>query len=173
MGVIKVFTDGSSKNNGKKHCISGSGIFFPDSGLSYSMNSTDVCKLCDIPLEVQSNNVGELLAILLALVVIQDKDTELMVYSDSMYCINSICVWSKNWAKNGWITSGGTSVKNKIILQRILEEKAKSKNVYFKHTRGHQKEPEDKSSEEWFNWNGNDKADRLAFYSIRDNDNFS
>jgi ribonuclease HI len=170
MGVIKVFTDGSSIANGKPQCISGSGIYFPDSGLSYSMNSTDVCKMCDIPLEIQSNNVGELLGILLALVSKEDKSTELMVYSDSMYCINSICVWSKNWAKNNWITAGGTPAKNKIILQKILEEKAKFKGVYFKHVRGHKKEPEDKNSEEWFNWNGNDKADRLAFYSIRDKD---
>jgi len=166
--VVKVFTDGSSINNGGKKCISGSGIFFSKSGLSYSMNSTEASKLCDIPLKVQSNNVGELLGILLALILTEDKTVELMIYSDSMYCINSICVWSKNWVKNSWITSTSTPVKNKGILQKILEEKAKFKAVYFKHVRGHKKEPEDKNSEEWFNWFGNDKADQLAFYSIRE-----
>lgn len=165
--LVKVFTDGSSIANGKPECISGSGIYFPDSGVEISMNSTEASKLCDIPLEYKSNNVGELLGILLALILTEDKSKELMIYSDSMYCINSICVWSKNWAKNSWITSGGSPVKNKGILQKILEEKAKFKAVYFKHVRGHKKEPEDKNSEEWFNWFGNDKADRLAFFSIR------
>ena len=166
--VVKVFTDGSSINNGGKKCISGSGIFFSKSGLSYSMNSTEASKLCDIPLKVQSNNVGELFGILLALILTEDKTAELIIHSDSLYSINSICVWYKNWAKNSWITSGGTPVKNKGILQKILEEKAKFKAVYFKHVRGHKKEPEDKNSEEWFNWFGNDKADQLAFYSIRE-----
>jgi ribonuclease HI len=166
--VVKVFTDGSSINNGGKKCISGSGVYFPDSGVEISMNSTEASKLCDIPLEMQSNNVGELFGILLALILTEDKTVELMIYSDSMYCINSICVWSKNWAKNSWITSGGTPAKNKGILQKILEEKAKFKAVYFKHVRGHKKEPELNNSEEWFNWFGNDKADRLAFYSIRE-----
>jgi ribonuclease HI len=167
---IIAFTDGSSIANGKPHCVSGSGVFFPESGVEISMNSTEASKLSDIPLEIQSNNVGELLAILLALVSVENKTVEIILYSDSMYCINSICVWSKNWAKNGWITVGGILVKNKVILQKILEEKEKFKGVYFKHVRGHKKEPEDKSSEEWFLWNGNDKADRLAFYSIREKD---
>lgn len=170
MGKKIAFTDGSSKNNGKIFCISGCGVYFPDSGVEISMTSEEASKTCDIPLEVQSNNVGELLAILLALILTKDKNTELILYSDSMYSINSIVVWSKNWAKNCWITSSGTPVKNKIILQKILEEKAKIKNVYFKHIRSHKKEPEDKNSEEWFLWNGNDKADRLAFYSIREKD---
>lgn len=166
--LVKVFTDGSSIANGKPNCISGSGVFFPGSSIEYSLSSTEASKLCDVVLEVQSNNVGELLGILIALVTVKDKSKELMIYSDSMYCINSICVWSKNWAKNNWITSGGTPAKNKGILQKILEEKSKFKAVYFKHVRGHKNEPEDKFSEEWFNWNGNDKADRLAFYSIRE-----
>jgi ribonuclease HI len=165
--LVKVFTDGSSIANGKPNCISGSGVFFPKSGLSYSINSTEASKICNIPLEIQSNNVAELFGILLALILTEDKTVELMIYSDSMYCINSICVWSKNWAKNNWITSTSSPVKNKGILQKILEEKAKFKAVYFKHVRGHKKEPEDKNSEEWFNWFGNDKSDLLAFYSIR------
>ena len=39
-------------------------------------------------------------------------------------------------------------------------------NVTFIHVRSHQKEPLDKSSEDWFKWNGNNMADKLAFKAM-------
>ncbi len=75
-------------------------------------------------------------------------------------------MWYQSWMKNNWITAGGTPVKNKEIIRKILQEKGKFKNVYFKHVRGHKKEPEDKTSEEWELWQGNDIADHLATKSV-------
>lgn len=160
--MVKVFTDGSSYKNGKSDCIAGCGVYVTDSDTRISMCVEDVAELLDFKLTVQSNNVGELMGILLALYSIKDKSQEITIYSDSQYCINSIVSWSKSWAKNNWITSGGTPVKNKELIIRILEEKAKFKFVFFVHTRGHQKEPVDKDSVEYFNWMGNDIADQLA-----------
>ena len=39
-------------------------------------------------------------------------------------------------------------------------------NVVFIHVRSHQKEPKDKKSDDWFKWNGNNMADKLAFKAM-------
>ena len=160
--MVKIFTDGSSYKNGKPDCIAGCGVYVADDDLRISLCVEDAAKMFDFNLTTQSNNVGELMAILVGLCSVQDKTQEIVIYSDSLYAINSIVVWSKGWAKNNWITAGGTPVKNKELIMRILEEKAKFKFVFFKHVKGHKAKPEDENSDEYFCWYGNNIADELA-----------
>ena len=115
--VIKVFTDGSSSANGKSSCLSGCGVYIANTDERLSFTSQEASDKCGIKLEGQSNNVGELLGILVAMVHIQDKTVELLIHTDSMYCLNSITLWCNNWMKNNWITAGGTPVKNKEIIR--------------------------------------------------------
>jgi ribonuclease HI len=163
---MKIFTDGSSYKNGKPDCLAGAGVYVTDKNdvyineLSYPIS--EAAKICNYNGELkQSNNTGELFAILLGFCSIVDKNQEISVYSDSMYCINSIVSWSKGWARNNWITSGGTPVKNKDLIVKIIEEKEKFNYVFFVHVKGHKTKP-DESSEEYFKWFGNDRADFLA-----------
>lgn len=165
-----IFTDGSSIANGKPNCVSGCGVYFKEKELSFSFSCKKAAEYCNIPLSIESNNVGELMGILLALTVEKENLEEpVVIYSDSMYCINSVTNWWKNWEKNDWKTSNGTIVKNKEIIQRIIKEIKNFKDLSFKHVRGHKKEPQDRESLEFFAWDGNNKADRLAFFSIREN----
>lgn len=164
--VIRVFSDGSSSANGKPHCLSGCGVYIENTDERLSYTSQEASDKCGIILDGHSNNVGELLGILVAMVHVQDKSVELLIHTDSMYCLNSITLWYQSWMKNNWITAGGTPVKNKEIIRKILQEKGKFRNVYFKHVKGHKKEPEDKDSEEWKLWRGNDLADHLATKSV-------
>lgn len=165
MSII-VYTDGSSSKNGKKDCLSGCGIFFPDTNKRISINSKDASELCGIKLKSHSNNVGELLAILVAMVTVEDKNCELVIHSDSMYCINSLTVWYKSWQKNNWVTASGSPVKNKEIIQKILEEKEKFNFVFFKHVKAHTSEPLTTDSFRWNDWYYNKIADSLANSSI-------
>lgn len=165
--MVKVFTDGSSYKNGKPECIAGCGVFIGESNTRISLCVEDAATMFDFKLTSQSNNVGEMMGILVALCSIEDKSQEITLYSDSMYCINSILTWSKSWAKNNWITAGGTPVKNKELIMRILEEKAKFKFVFFRHVKGHKTKPTDETSEEYFLWYGNDVADQLATQGTR------
>ena len=167
MDLVRVYTDGSSSKNGRKDCTSGCGVYFSSSDVKLSINSSEAYKLSGMPIGIQSNNVGELQGILMALIHQTDKSVEMIIHSDSMYCINSISVWNKAWAKNNWITAGGTPVKNKELIQKILDEKSKFKGVYFKHVKGHAKEPDDIYSEEHRDWYGNDTADYLANKAVR------
>jgi ribonuclease HI len=162
---MKVYTDGSSSANGKKNCLSGCGVYFPETQQKLSVNSQEASRICGVELKGHSNNVGELLAILLAMTTVTDKTCELVIHSDSMYCINSLTVWYKSWKKNNWITAGGTPVKNKEIIQKILEEKEKFQFVFFKHVKAHRVEPL-VTSREWEDWHGNDTADSLATNSL-------
>lgn len=164
--VIKVFTDGSSSRNGKENCLSGCGIYIVNTDERLSLTSQEASEKCGVKLEGHSNNVGELLGILVAMVHIQDKSVDLLIHTDSMYCLNSITIWCQSWMKNNWVTAGGTPVKNKEIIRKILQEKGKFRNVFFKHVRGHKKEPEDKTSEEYELWYGNDVSDQLATLSV-------
>jgi ribonuclease HI len=69
------------------------------------------------------------------------------IYSDSQYCINSLTVWHKAWAKSGWKNKDRKPVKNKDIITRILPMIGSTK---IKWVRGH-------------NGNtGNERADELA-----------
>lgn len=160
---IKVFTDGGCTSNGKSRCKSGLGVYFPENDLKISMKSEEACKKYNIWFNnIHSNNVGEMLAILVALREGKEFSKDIIIYSDSMYCINSVTNWYKKWEMNDWKTANNTSVKNREYIQKILEEKKNYDSVFFIHTHSHRPEPLDKNSDEWFIWNGNNIADKLA-----------
>lgn len=162
---MKIFTDGAATKNGKSDCSCGIGVYSSD--LSVSMSLEECKKKWDwIPKSTKnSNNIGELLAIYAAIVM--SKEDDIIIYSDSAYSINCVTKWHKNWKKNGWKTSKNECVKNKDIIEKILEEKEKKKAVFFCHVNSHLKEPEDKESNEHFLWYGNYMADELATASIK------
>lgn len=149
MNTITIFTDGSAINNGKSNCKSGIGVFF---GLNNSKN---------ISKEISgTNQYAELLAIYHALNSVKnDKYEKIFICTDSMYAINCITKWIKNWKKNNWKTAGKKDVKHKELIKQI--DDLMTANVCFKHVRSHKKEPS-KESEEWKFWFGNYCADLLA-----------
>lgn len=162
---MKIFTDGAATKNGKKDCACGIGVYSETFEVSMCL---DECKeKWDwIPKNTKdSNNVGELLAIYAALSMSDIGDV--IIYSDSSYAIGCVTTWFKNWKRNGWITSKKEPVKNKEIIEAILEEKDRKNSVFFFHIRSHQKEPLDKNSDEYLLWYGNDMADKLATASIK------
>ncbi|ARF11052.1 ribonuclease H [Hokovirus HKV1] len=87
----------------------------------------------------------------------------LVIYTDSMYVINSITDYASKWILYGWkrkvnkkmeIISNLELIKELYILYRTLP-------ITFKHTNSHTKEPA-RDSIEWPIWKGNNKADKLA-----------
>lgn len=65
------------------------------------------------------------------------KPSRLVIYSDSQYAVFSITKWAKMWAENNWVTKLGEPVKNKALLQEILEEIKRHKKVTVVWIRGH------------------------------------
>ena len=105
---MKIFTDGSTINNGKKNAIGGVGIYIPKQGdieewsISYSLLSAEQYSI------KVTNQISELIAIILAIEKAKDltKDT-IYVYTDSKYAIDCATTWSKIWIKNNWKKSTG------------------------------------------------------------------
>ena len=158
--VHKVFTDGSTFNNGKKKMkqYGGIGVFFGDGD---SRNVSRILEGSKI-----TNNVAELTACLTAIEIITSmNDYSLMdsvvIYTDSEYMINSITKWAHSWIKNNWQTKNKKPVQNKDLILKIYNLHKKH-NIYFKHVKAHQSMPSNKYSNAYKLWYGNHMADKLA-----------
>lgn len=154
-----IYTDGSTINNGKANAIGGFGTYIPNLSceISYKLESTKNIKI--------TNQLSELLAIMYALEFIKDKsidDDIIYIYTDSLYSINCITKWCKNWQKNNWKNTKNKTIENYLLITRIYDFiKNFHKNIIFKHVRSHQNEP-NKDSDSYQHWYGNNKADKLA-----------
>lgn len=166
---LEAFTDGSALNNGKTNIKSGIGVYFPDDSIDNISINTQLYLDSD-PLFFDlkpSNNVAELLAILIAikiLVSLQIKNNIskiIVIFSDSEYSINCITKWAIGWQKNGWIKKNKQPIKNIQIIKKIVELTTKYR-IKFVHVNSHMPEPIPKYSPKWLIWEGNDRADKLA-----------
>ena len=167
--IFKVFTDGSSINNGKKNCIGGIGVFFNDNSnynISEKMTFKNDGKV--------SNNICELTACLKAiLTIIEFKEFQkihdcILIYTDSKCVIDSITKWSNSWEKNGWQRkdrSGKLKPVKNLDLIKNIKNLTRNYNIQFRHIKAHKTEPKeiDKDSSEYKDWYGNMMADKLAY----------
>ena len=100
-----------------------------------------------------TNNRMELLAAIMSLKKIK-TNSEVVIFTDSIYVKNGITEWMKKWKKNGWKNSNKKPVKNKdlwIKLDRLCE----TNNVSWEWVKGH-------STNEF-----NNLADELATKAIK------
>jgi ribonuclease HI len=153
-----IFTDGSAINNGKTNVKAAFSVFFNEPSLNH-LNNTEIMS------DNLSNNGAELSAILYALKTVNNNkelfaNKKVIVISDSLYSIKCITGgWSKKWIENGWLTSKKEPVKNKELIQEILEYNS-NLNVAFKHVFSHQPAPNNTDSIEYLLWKGNDIVDK-------------
>jgi ribonuclease HI len=101
----------------------------------------------------QTNQRAELTAILRAL-DIAPRHREVTIYTDSMYAIDCVTNWYRNWRRNNWLNSKGKPVENKDLVveirDKIEEREGFKKGTFFVWVKGHQDNP------------GNVAADKLA-----------
>lgn len=115
---FKVYTDGSSKNNGKSNNVG---------GWAYAIieNDEPVCVVSGRATNT-TNQKMELLAAINALKDIQQRlgDSPIfscIVYSDSAYlvrCYNE--GWYMRWRVNGWVNSSKQPVANKELWEELI-----------------------------------------------------
>jgi len=160
MNEIHIFTDGSTLNNQNKgNRVGGVGVFFGDDdyrNISYKLVESSKHKV--------TNQVAELTACIKAIEKIISTELvmgkQIILYTDSMYIVNSMSSWASNWKKNNWKKSDGKVIEN-VNLMKKLYFLAKNMNVIFRHVKAHKKEP-NKDSPEHKLWYGNYMADKLA-----------
>ena len=100
-----------------------------------------------------TNNRMELLAAIMSLKKIK-TNSEVVIFTDSIYVKNGITEWMKNWKKNGWKNSNKKPVKNKDLWVK-LDKLCEDNNVSWKWVKGH-------STNEF-----NNLADELATKAIK------
>lgn len=100
-----------------------------------------------------TNNRMELLAAIMSLKKIK-TNSEVVIFTDSIYVKNGITEWMKNWKKNGWKNSSKKPVKNKDLWEK-LDKLCEANSVSWKWVKGH-------STNEF-----NNLADELATKAIK------
>ena len=67
-----------------------------------------------------TNNKEELKAILYALIQYGDEPN-VVVYSDSNYCVNTFTKWMYSWQQNNWIKSDKKSPENLDLIKTYYD----------------------------------------------------
>jgi len=130
--MINIYTDGASKGNPGP---SGIGIVFLINNQSREYGEF---------LGHGTNNIAELTAVLRALQLINDKNNDIVIHTDSEYVI-------------GTFQGGYTARKNQELIQKIKNEIRKFNSVKFVKVKAH--------ADDYYN----NIADQLAVNSIENN----
>ena len=81
-----------------------------------------------------TNNREEIKAILWALL---KYDEEVIVYSDSNYCVQTFTNWMFSWARNGWIKSDKKIPENLDLIQAYYDALNAGYKINLKKVKGH------------------------------------
>ncbi|PWN28565.1 hypothetical protein BDZ90DRAFT_208822, partial [Jaminaea rosea] len=144
--VVTIYCDGAATGNGQSGARAGWGVWFADEGQPLS----ELNESRRLPGSVQTNNRGELMAIVRAL-QLAPLDCQVVIRTDSQYSISCITSWQAGWRKKGWKRSNGEDVQNRDLIRLLEREmrkrKPRPKLEYVKGHAGHY---------------GNERADHLA-----------
>ncbi len=129
--MITVYTDGSSRGN------PGPG------GYGIVLKSGSHRKEVSQGFKYTTNNRMELMSVIVALEMLKNANSEVVVYSDSKYVVDSI---EQKWVF-GWQKKGFKGKKNPDLWKRFLQIHPKHK-VKFKWIKGHNENPENERCDE-------------------------
>lgn len=131
--MIEIYTDGSCRNNGKKHASGGCAfVVTQDSQKLYEESFFS---------EGTTNQRMELLAAIKACNFIKNHfpDENVRIYSDSAYLINCFSQrWWIAWQYNGWKNAKGQPVANIDLWKQIIPF-FKNDKFTFQKVKGHSK----------------------------------
>lgn len=134
---ITVYTDGSCTDNGKENAKSGGGAWF---GHNDPRN-----KALRVPGETQSNQTGELAAVIAALQTTPHFNP-MEIVSDSRYVIDGLTLHLRKWEDKGWI-----KIENAALFKKAaFLLKNRSAKTTFRWVKGHN------------GTLGNEESDKLA-----------
>jgi ribonuclease HI len=129
--MIQIYTDGASRGNpgpGGYGIVMLSGIHRKELAQGFRLTT---------------NNRMELLSVIVALESLKKDGSEVLIYSDSKYVVDSV---EKKWVF-GWEKKGFKDKKNPDLWQRFLRIYPRHK-VKFKWVKGHADNPENNRCDE-------------------------
>lgn len=131
---IEVYTDGACSKNGKKDAQASWAFYFPE--------HTSISKAARVPEnQTQTNQRGELMAISEAIkaaeIAFPLEDTELKIYTDSMYSKNCLTMWLPSWVGNNWKTSQGKDVIHRDLIEDTVNRLSRFKSFNISYVKAH------------------------------------
>lgn len=151
--MIRVFTDGACRSNGKANAEAGYAGYFPDNKeWSFATKMPES--------EMQTNQRAELKAIHDSVDIIFEKcgapaETAIQIYTDSVYSKNCLTTWLPGWMKNKWRTAEGTDVKHRDLIEHLSLRLTKFKEYTITYVKAHTGKTDEISV-------GNDIVDKMA-----------
>lgn len=133
--MIRVFTDGACKSNGKAAAQAAYAGYFPDhNDWSFAIKMPDS--------ELQTNQRAELKAIHDSVKVAYENctaqsETSLHIYTDSSYSKNCLTTWLPSWLKNKWKTAEGHDVKHRDLIEATSILLPKFKDYTITYVKAH------------------------------------
>ena len=122
-----IYTDGSAHPN------PGPGGF----GVVVCDDNNDIIHLYSKQTNNTTNNREEIKAILWSLLTYGKSNEEVIVYSDSNYCVQTFTNWMFGWARNGWIKSDKKIPENLDLIQAYYNALNEGYKINLKKVKGH------------------------------------
>ena len=122
-----IYTDGSAHPN------PGPGGF----GVVVCDDNNDIIHLYSKQTNNTTNNREEIKAILWSLLTYGKSNEEVIVYSDSNYCVQTFTNWMFGWARNGWVKSDKKIPENLDLIQAYYNALNEGYKINLKKVKGH------------------------------------
>ena len=122
-----IYTDGSAHPN------PGPGGF----GVVVCDDNNNIIHLYSKQTNNTTNNREEIKAILWSLLTYGKSNEEVIVYSDSNYCVQTFTNWMFGWARNGWVKSDKKIPENLDLIQAYYNALNEGYKINLKKVKGH------------------------------------
>jgi ribonuclease HI len=131
---VEVYTDGACSKNGKADAQASWAFYFPE--------HKSISNAARVPEhQMQTNQRGELMAIAEAVKVAETSfpllETELKIYTDSMYSKNCLTTWLPSWVRNNWKTSQGGDVQHRDLIEDSANRLSRFKSFNIQYVKAH------------------------------------
>jgi ribonuclease HI len=150
--MIRVFTDGACMKNGQAGAAASWACWFPEHQ-KYSKAE----KVPDT--DLQTNQRGELMgisqAVEISLCSFNPAETDLHIFTDSMYSKNCLTLWLPSWIAKNWRNTQGAPVAHRDLIEKTAMNLSKFKSFTISHVRAHTGKEDDLSR-------NNDIVDKMA-----------
>jgi ribonuclease HI len=131
---VEVYTDGACSKNGKVDAKGSYAFYFPE-----HKSLSNACRIPDD--QPQTNQRGELMAISEAVKVAEKSfpllETDLKIYTDSMYSKNCLTTWLPAWIRNDWKSSQGKCVQHRDIIEDTSNRLVRFKSFSIQYVKAH------------------------------------
>ena len=131
---VDIYTDGACLKNGKEGAQASWAFYLPE--------HKSISNAGKVPAEdVQTNQRGELMAISEAIkaaeIAFPFLETNLKIYTDSVYSKNCLTLWITAWIRNNWRTTQGGDVMHRDLIESTSNRLSKFKSFNITYVKAH------------------------------------